>query len=162
MVLVIFTILSWLVLLVFYLLPKKMPPILNFLTYMGLSIIDINKWTLLYSKYHFFQLSKNKAEFLSYILHRDIVFSFILLIMVNLFLNSKTRIMKIGILLISFIMMFSSIQLLKYFKVVIFLKWNTYYEIILLLMMIFITLALGNLFRKIYRKEEKQNEKHYL
>lgn len=129
---------------------------------MGLSIIDINKWTLLYSKYHFFQLSTNKAAFLSYILHRDIVFSFILLIMVNLFFNIKNRIMKFGILLISYIMIFTSIQLLRNFKVITFLKWNTYNELLLLLAMIFITLGLGSLFRKIYKKKDTQNEKHYL
>lgn len=162
MVLVIFTILSWLVLLVFYLLPNKMPPVINFLTYMGLSIIDINKWTLLYSKYHIFQLSKNKVDFLSFILHRDIVFSFILLIMVNIFFTSKNRIMKFGILLISYIMIYISHQLLIHFNIVTYLKWNTYYELLLLVMMIFITLGLGYIFRRIYKPKDNQNEKHYL
>lgn len=162
MVFVIFIILSWLFLMLFYVLPNKLPKIVNFLTYMGLSIIDINKWTLLYSKYHYLQLSKDKSYFLSFVLHRDIISSFILLIMVNVFFTSKNKMIKFGILFISYIMLLFFHQLLKHYKIVTFIKWNTYYEIILLLLMIFITLGIGYSFRRIYQAEEKRNENHYL
>lgn len=146
----------------FHLLPNKLPKIVNFLTYMGISIIDINKWTLLYAKYHYLQLSKNKIDFLSYILYRDIISSFIFLMMVNVFFTSKKRIVKFGNIAISYMMLLLFHLMLRHYKIVTYIKWNTYYEIIGLLMMIFIALGVGYIFRRIYRAEEKRNEKHYI
>lgn len=162
MVLVIFTILSWLFLMLFYVLPNKLPKIVNFLTYMGLSIIDINKWTLLYSKYHYLQLSKDKIYFFSFVLYRDIISSFILLMMVNVFFAAKNKTNKFGSLFISYILLLLFHQLLKHYKIVTYIKWNTYYEITLLFMMIFITLGVGYTFQRIYQAEEKRNENHNL
>ncbi|WP_438445279.1 hypothetical protein [Gorillibacterium sp. sgz5001074] len=91
MVLVVNAILSWFTLAVFAVMPRKLPAAANTLAYMVLAIIDINKLSILSFHYHFFVISKQVPDFLSVILHRDIIISVTLLIFMNTTLQAKRR-----------------------------------------------------------------------
>lgn len=162
MTLVIFTAISWVIVIFFLLLPHRLPSLVNFLLYMGLSIIDINKCTLLYFKYHYFHVSKDKVHFLSYILHRDIMFSFSLLIMVNVFFTAKKMSLKVGIIAFTFILILFLNQLERFLHILTYIKWTMYHELVMISLIICLALAFGYFFQRISLTKDNCDEKHHL
>lgn len=156
-VLVIFSLIAWLSVSLFIFLPSKLTAVTNVLIYFVLAIIDINKLTIISYKYQLISISKDIPHFLSVILHRDVNLSFILLIMVNIFFTIKKIRVRINVLVITFIVLLTIHQLLRYFEVITYHKWSIFHDMVMIISLIFITIVTGYILIKIGSKESTQN-----
>jgi hypothetical protein len=152
MALVVFICLAWCSCFLF-IETKKLPLSANFLLYMALSIIDINKLTIISFKFKLFQTSEKIPLFLSLILYREFIFTITLLTFANIYLAANNRSIKIGITLctVAFILLIA--QSLRWFGIVKDIKWNSLYELITIVCLMAISLWFGQLFTKMARKE---------
>lgn len=157
MVLVIFSIIAWICVISFALLPHRIPTISNVLTYIFLSIVDINKLTFISMRMKLIHTSTDIPKFLALILHRDIIFSITLLIMLNLVTTSKSKLIRLMVILISFSVLFICGQLLRFHKVITYTGWSILHEIIMLISLIVFTLFVGFICMKLQKKEGTLN-----
>lgn len=154
MALTIFTIIAWLSVFCFACLPRKLPTRVNVLIYFGLSIIDINKFTLFSYRYQFYEISKEVPGFLAAVIHRDITFSMTMLAFANAFwCTSKTkwRILAAGC---TFLFIFLTGQGLRVFKVLVYKNWGIPQEMLLIITIMVIALILGRAFQAMAAREE--------
>ncbi|SDO00265.1 hypothetical protein SAMN04487897_10736 [Paenibacillus sp. yr247] len=143
----------WLSIHVFTALPNKLPVITNVLLYMCLAIVDINKLTILSDMFKLFQISNKIPEFLSVILHRDFSFSITLLTFANVYLTTSNRRVKIGISPYTFSFLFVIAQILRWTGAITYLKWNIFYECLLILTMMILTYRIGRWLMHLKQKE---------
>ncbi|MDQ1912145.1 hypothetical protein RAC89_17300 [Paenibacillus sp. GD4] len=113
MELTIYTILSWYTLQLMMALPRKLPLAVNVLTYMILSIVDINKFTYCTHTLQFVRISHEIPKFLSVILHRDIIFTLSLLIFANVVLTARSAKIKWGMTLYTFVFCIADLILMR-------------------------------------------------
>ncbi|MBP1964061.1 hypothetical protein [Paenibacillus aceris] len=153
MVLVIFLVIVWFSIHLFAALPNKLPLITNVLLYMILSIIDINRITIISNDLGWYQISTRVPQFLSVILHRDFTYCLTLLTFANVYLTASKRLTKVIISLYTFTFLFLCSKILRWTGAIIDLKWNFIYECITLLSMMFLAYWLGRWLRYMKRKE---------
>ncbi|MDQ0872556.1 FlaA1/EpsC-like NDP-sugar epimerase [Paenibacillus sp. V4I3] len=153
MILVICLLFVWFSILIFAVLPNKLSVITNVLLYMLLAIVDINKLTILSDTLGLFQLSKKVPEFLSVILHRDFTFSITLLTFANVYLTTLKRSIKIGISLYTFTFLLCTGQFLSLNGAITYVKWNIFYECLLIVSLMIFTYWAGRLFIHLKQKE---------
>jgi len=94
MPLVVTLIWMWISVHAFAALPRKLPPRVNVLLYMALSVIDINKFTLFGFTYKLYVYNTKVPEFLSAVVHRDFTFSIAMLTFANVCLTTNRRAVK--------------------------------------------------------------------
>ncbi|MEC0230369.1 hypothetical protein [Paenibacillus alba] len=153
MSLVLCLIFAWFSIFVFAALPNKLSITTNVLLYMILAIVDINKLTLLSHVLHFFQLSTQIPKFLSVIVHRDLTFSLTLLTFANVYLTTPKSLTKIGISLYSYAFLVGSGQWLRWTGAITYVKWNIFYECLLILLLHVLVYGMGRWLLAIKQKE---------
>ncbi|MZQ82963.1 hypothetical protein GQF01_12690 [Paenibacillus sp. 5J-6] len=134
-------------------LPKKLPLKTNVLLYMVLSIIDINWMALLSNNLNLYRFSTQIPEFLSVILYRDFVYGFTLITFANVFLTASRLLVKVFISLYVFLFLLICCLILNGTEAVTNVKWNIYYECVVLLIMMVLTYYLGRWLLYLTRKE---------
>jgi hypothetical protein len=88
--LVIFLVIAWLVLAIFFSLNKKLPSSINIILFLVIQIVQINLFTIFSLEMKLFTYGKDPVEFITVIVHRDIILPYLLLLFVNsLFINTK-------------------------------------------------------------------------
>ncbi|MDQ0903336.1 MULTISPECIES: hypothetical protein [unclassified Paenibacillus] len=153
MILVICLLFVWFSIHIFAFLPNKLSVITNVLLYMFLAVVDINKLTILSDTIGVFQLSKKVPEFLSMILHRDFTFSLTLLTFANVYLTTLKRRTKIGISLYTFSFILCTGQFLRLNGAVTYVKWNIFYECLIIVSLMILTYWFGRLLIHLMQKE---------
>lgn len=153
MILVICLLFVWFSIHIFAFLPNKLSIITNVLLYMLLAIVDINKLTILSDTLGVFQLSKKVPDFLSIILHRDFTFSITLLIFANVYLTTLKRSTKIGISLYTFTFLLCTGQFLSFSGAITYVRWNIFYESLLIVSLMIVTYWFGRLLIYLQRRE---------
>lgn len=113
-------------------LPRKLPLITNVLGYMFFSVVDINKLTILTFKLNLVKASEQIPHFLSLIIHRDISFSLILLAFANLYHTTTSKYVKLWASVCTFLLLFGASLLLRLLGVLKYVRWNNFYEAIMI------------------------------
>ncbi|MCY9661519.1 hypothetical protein P5G65_20480 [Paenibacillus chondroitinus] len=155
LVLVYFLVLTWYCLHVLVTLPKKLPLMANVLLYMLLSIIDINRMALFSNNLSLYRFSTQVPEFLSMILYRDFIYCFTLLTFANVYLTASRVLTRVLISVYTFLFLLMCCFILNRTAAIISLTWNTYYDSIMLLIIMFVTYGLGRWLLHFTRKEKK-------
>jgi hypothetical protein len=146
-------VIAWFSVLSFACLPRKMPAVASVLLYMGLAIIDINKFTIFSYRLKLYEISNEVPGFLSMVIFRDVTFSFAMLTFANAYLTAETKKIKIIATVCTFFFIFSTSQALRMFHVVTYKKWGIPQEIIIISTLMIISLLLGWLFKSMAAKE---------
>jgi hypothetical protein len=143
MLLTIYLILAWFTLQVLLSLPRKLPVSANVLLYLAISIIDINKLTIISVKYHLIEINTKLPYFLTVIVHRDIIFTLSFLIFANVYTTSSSNGVKWFVMFFTFGFQLLTLSALRYFGAITLNGWNIYCDMITvsLLMLIAVVCA---------------------
>lgn len=142
MVLVVSAVISWACVMLFFLMPQKLPPAANVVAYFLLSILDINKLSLLAFHFHYFKLGSELADFWAVVLHRDVALSFTLLIFMNAVHRAgRSRLLWVGTATYAFLLATSWIM--QSFGAVEYGRWGWMLNAVLLLFLILAAWAAG-------------------
>ncbi len=133
-------------------LPHKLPLQVNVLLYMTLSVIDINKFTLLSFTYRVFEIDLRVPAFLAAIVHRDFTFTLALLLYANAFLTARNRAGRTPATIGVFLFLLGNAQALRWTGVIRDVKWNLFYECLMIAALMGIALGLGAALRKLWEK----------
>lgn len=161
MIVVIALMLVWLSIHVLAALPCKLPLPVNVLLYMLLSIIVINKFTVLGFKYRMYEMSQEIPDFIATVLHRDFTFTLSLLIFANAFIGAKRRSSKLWISIATFSFIFITGQFLRMEEAITYKSWNLFYESILVVSLMVIAYLLARGLLAISRKETHHAREHH-
>ncbi|MBV7504683.1 hypothetical protein KW850_05315 [Bacillus sp. sid0103] len=157
--LVIYLIIAWLVLTVFFSLKKKLPSRINIIQFLVIQIVQINIFTIVSFNMKLFTFGKGPVEFITVLVHRDIVIPYLLLLFVNLLFFSKKLRNRILISVIILIMLLASEHLLRLLGYSHNHHWSvSHYSLICMGMMGFSLLTL-NLIIKLASKEKLEYDR---
>ena len=162
MTLTLFSILAVLMILFFASIPRRLPASTNLLLYLGLSIIDINKVTILSFRFGLFRISKDIDHFLAFIIHRDIVFSLTLISFANLYLKATSLSQRIGITAYTLLFLFGLHTSMRVFDILTYQRWGIVQELLQLSAMMAVAIVLGLIFHNMHRKDTANDEQYHL
>ncbi|WP_080848864.1 hypothetical protein [Cytobacillus gottheilii] len=154
-------VIAWLTVAIFTFLPRKMSAASNILTYLMIAVIDINKISFLAFHFQCIEISSDTIRFISFIVYRDIIFSFLLLIMVNIWfaydhkwIRFLSAVITLGIISILRL-------LLSSMSVFMYKHWSYIHELLMDVVMLFLTILIAFISRKI-TKGMKTSGKHHV
>ncbi|MEW9110597.1 hypothetical protein ACQCT6_03935 [Cytobacillus gottheilii] len=159
MELLIMCVIAWLTVAIFTFLPYKMSVAANILNYLMIAVVDINKISFLAFHYQCIEISSDTIRFISFIVYRDIIFSFLLLILVNIWfafhhkwIRFLAAVGTLGIIAILRVLL-SSLSIFTY------KHWSFIHELLMDVVMLLLTVLIAYMSRKI-TKGMKTSEKH--
>ena len=143
----------WLSLHVLAALPRKLPLQVNLVLYLALSVIVINKFTILSFKLKLFTYSTSVPDFLAAVVNRDFTMTLTLIAFANACVTATTP--KWRWLAAAFFLLFlvASCQSLRRTGVVKDHHWNAYYDALLNVGMMAIAYGLARLFQHLWNRE---------
>lgn len=152
-------VIAWLTVAIFTFLPYKMSVAANILNYLMIAVVDINKISFLAFHYQCIEISSDTIRFISFIVYRDIIFSFLLLILVNIWfafhhkwIRFLAAVGTLGIIAILRVLL-SSLSIFTY------KHWSFIHELLMDVVMLLLTVLIAYMSRKI-TKGMKTSEKH--
>jgi hypothetical protein len=153
MVLACYVIVAWLSVMVLVCLPRKLSAVSNVLLYMTLSIVDINKFTLLTYRFRLIEVKRDAASYITTVIYRDVVFSFALMIFANIWLTApKGRARALAAAAV-FLYLFTVSLSLRWTHVYTYRKWGVPQEALMIGSLMVIVLWLGKWVRFLDRSE---------
>jgi len=143
----------WLSLHVLAALPRKLPLQVNLVLYLALSVIVINKFTILGFKLKLYTYNTSVPDFLAAVVNRDFTMTLTLIAFANACIAAATP--RGRWLAIAFFLAFliAACQSLRWTGVVEDRHWNAYYDALLNMVMMTIAYGLARLFRHLWNKE---------
>lgn len=153
MVVVIFTLFAWFCIKVLIGLPRKLPLVVNFLLFMAVDIVLINKLTISGFNLKLFVINTSIPHFIALILHNDFTIPFILLAFTNVFLTTRKTGVRIGISIYTFLLQILLGFELRWNHVLINIDWNFLKESIMIVLLMAYTLLWGRIFQRMASKE---------
>ncbi|KAB2330644.1 hypothetical protein [Bacillus mesophilum] len=159
MELIIMCVIAWFTVAIFIFLPYKMSVAANILTYLMIAVVDINKISFLAYHYQCIKISSDTIRFISFIVYRDIIFSFLLLILVNIWFAYDHK----WIRFLSAVSILGTISILRAvlssLSIFTYEHWSYIQELIMDVVMLFLTVLIAYVSRKI-TKGMKTSGKH--
>ncbi len=152
-VVVIFTLFAWFCVQVLINLPRKLPLVVNFLLFMAIEVVLINKLTISYNTLKLFKINTSIPHFIALILHNDFTVTFVLLAFANVFLTTPRTSVRIGISFYTFLFQILIGLALRWNHVIIDSDWNYFKESIMIIILMAYTLILGMTFQRMASKE---------
>ncbi|QOR64765.1 hypothetical protein IM538_12940 [Cytobacillus suaedae] len=129
MALAVYVIITWLVILCFTLLPKKLSFIENSFVFLIMSIIIKNSFTIVGLNLKWIESNKEPEIFLAYFLYRTIIYPFALLFLVNI-VNTSNRSLPKYLTTISVIFFIFLVEILgEKLNIYTYNEWNNWYSI---------------------------------
>jgi hypothetical protein len=153
MVLVLFILFAWFCIHVHISLQHKLPLIANFLIYFAISIILINKLTLVGYNFGSFKISTDLPAYLSLILHNDFTIPFVLLTFANVFLTTSNAGKRWAITVYTFFIQLLLGRMLQEYGVLTYSGWNILSESGMIILVMAYTLVVGKLAKHMSAKE---------
>lgn len=149
MILSVFSLISWIVICLFVLIPKGMSLVENIIVYLLLCMCSTMSGTLLTLNFNLLKTSDQLHVFFCYWMIRTITFPLAILGGINLFFYFKSKHMKALALILSLALALSIEMLSHKEGVVIFTGWNSFYFLILEFFVLILNLYTARLLRKI-------------
>lgn len=159
MELMLMCIIAWLTVAVFTFLPRKMSIAANILTYMMLAVVDINKISFLAFNFQYIEISSDTIRFISFLVYRDIIFSFLLLIAVNIWFAYKHKIVRFISVVCTLVLIYILREILAYFSIFSYRHVSYLFELLLDVVLLFITIVIAYVSHKI-TEGMNASEKH--
>ena len=149
MILSLFTFIGWLVIIVFFLIPKSLTTEENIIQFFIINITIITIYTLLTKNLKLLESNKNIASFMALCIHRSIIIPLCLLTLMNLLILYDTRLKKITAS-IATILISTFIELLTLWTgVKNYTGWNSFMTVTTLIVLVFLFYVLTKLIRRI-------------
>lgn len=153
MVVVIFVLFAWFCIHVLILLSRKLPLVVNFLLFMAIEAVLINKLTISYYNLKLFKVNTSTPHFIALILHNDFTVTFVLLTFANVFLTTPKTGVRIGISSYTFLLQILLGFELRWNHVLTNINWNFLQESLMILILMAFTLFCGRIFQRMASKE---------
>ncbi|TFE24717.1 hypothetical protein E2980_15360 [Cohnella luojiensis] len=153
MVVVIFILFAWFCIQVLIGLLRKLPLVVNFLLFMAIEVVLINKLTISYNNLKLFKINTSLPLFIALILHNDFTVTFVLLAFANVFLTTPKTSVCIGISIYTFLFQILIGFALRWNHVLIDKDWNFFKESMMIIILMVYTLLLGRIFQRMASKE---------
>ncbi|PLR98734.1 hypothetical protein [Bacillus sp. T33-2] len=126
---------SWFSVMILCVLPRKLPLIINSVLYLLIEFILINKLSLITYKYKLLAMSPDISKFIGVILHRDIIFPFLLLFAANVLFTSVNMRNVILAIICSVVYISFTSYMLHRFSMLIYLDWQFAYDVVIVVIM---------------------------
>jgi len=140
-------------------LPRKLPMQTNALLFLAVSIVDINKFTIMAFTLRWFTISEEVPRFIAAVLHRDVTFTFGLLVFANAFLTESRRAPRLAAAAGVFLYLLATGQVLLQLGAIRYHQWNIGCEMLLILADMAVAYVFAKAFLAIARKEERGHAK---
>jgi hypothetical protein len=161
MVLAVFLTITLLTMYIVFFITKKFSFLHNSILFMVLAIISKNYFTVMTVELELLKITQNSLVYLTILLQRDIITPLLCILFVNLFFQLSSWNMRL-ILWITIIGLFQAMDLLmtNYFRVVNFINWNMYLDLLVNVSYTIIVLGTSMLLTLITNREGKINDSY--
>ncbi|HZG55733.1 hypothetical protein [Paenibacillus sp.] len=136
-------------------LPRKLPLRTNIILYMALSIVIINKFTLLTYSYRLYTVSEHPVKFLAAVLQRDFTVTLGMLVFANAFFTETRLARRLGAAAGVLLLLVATGQVLLRLDVFQYRLWNIGYEVLTIAAMMAVTYGFAKGALALERKEER-------
>ncbi|MFC0560414.1 hypothetical protein [Halalkalibacter alkalisediminis] len=153
MVLSIYIMITWFTITSFALYARKLSILENLFIYIIVSMIVINKATLVSLNFGYVEITKDTVLYLCHLLSRNVVIPLTLLLFCNIFYIAKKQIIKYASIFITLTLLISLEYLAIYFGIYTYKNWSPFIELLSLLLYILLTLLCAKWFRKRLKKD---------
>ncbi len=154
--LVIYLVIAWLDMAVFFSLKKKLPSSINIILFLAIQIVQINIFSIVSVEMKLFTFGKSPVEFITVMVHRDIIIPYLLLLFVNGFIFHKQLGKRILLTVVILILLLAIEHLLRILGYSHNHHWSLWqFGLICIGLMVFSLLSV-NLLMKLSTKEKKE------
>lgn len=147
--------LSFITVLVFYLMPKytKKPFLINAIIFMVISIVTKNYLTIMTMVLKLIKTTEDDFLFIALLLYREIMIPFLVLIFLNQYFLHDNK-WKKTFVFCSFLITIHGIEIyMVYFKVINYINWNLSFALIVNFSLLFLSIAIWKLLFILEKKE---------
>jgi hypothetical protein len=144
-----FSLIAWLTLIIFMLIPKKLSITENIIMFFCITLIVVSVYTVKGLNLRLVHHSYKPELFISLIIHRNLIITIGLMIFINLFAHSQARRAKIAVSVITLLVLYFTELLTIFTGVKVYTGWNLYLAALNLAAYMTISIFLTKWIRKI-------------
>jgi hypothetical protein len=149
---VVFFFLTWLIVATFVVIKKRISIVENTMIFLIILTVGINFSWIVIEELQVIKLSKKGFDYTAFLLYRSVINPFIMVILVNLLQYSKTIVSKGLLILYSVGLLLVFSNLLTFFDIITFKKWNYGFDAIYFVFLVLVAIFVHMLIRRISRK----------
>ncbi|WP_085522514.1 hypothetical protein [Tuberibacillus sp. Marseille-P3662] len=149
----VFCLASWLIIVIFALIPKKFSIVENTFVFLILLILTINVSWIVFEEMSLIKETQEGMKHVSFLLNRSVIIPMTLITQLNLVYRTKTFTGSLLTMMASLVFLLIMRGFSLYFNIITYVKWNFGYDVIYLIVMYVITFFALYLFRKLTHGE---------
>jgi hypothetical protein len=148
-----FFFIAWLSIASLFVIRKRLSIVENTLIFLLTLLVSINFSWIIIEELKFIDLTKNPIDYTAYLLNRSVITPSIIVLQLNLFYRSDSRINKLLIIgsSVSSLLILSFYQ--SYFRITEHKQWNYFYELLYFIGLHVMSLASYRIFKRIVKDE---------